>query len=150
MHHRRFDFDVPSRIKDPPQFLDDSRARYEHLPRLCIGDEVQIPLAIAHLDVRQAMPFFRQRQQRFRKEENLLDPNRQLIGLGSKQVPFDADRIAQVQQMKQLESRFADDIFLYVDLNTLASSLQVRKARLPHQPERHHPAGDPHLLVHRL
>src|SRR5207249_8464210 len=68
---------------------------------------------------------------------DLLDPNGQLIGLGSKQVHAHADRIAQVQQMKQLKSLFADNIFLYIDLNALASSLQVRKTRLPHQPEGH-------------
>src|SRR6266550_4162948 len=88
------------------------------------------------------MPLFRQRQQRFRKKENLLDPNGQLIGLGSKQVPAHANRISQVQQMKQLESLFADNVFLYIDLNALARPLQVRKTRFPHQPEGHDAASE--------
>src|SRR5260370_31737121 len=104
-------------------------------------------MEIAQLDARQSVPFFRQRQQRFRKEENLLDPNGQLIGLGSKQMPAHADRIAQVQQVKQLESLFADNIFLYIDLNALPGSLQVRKASFPHEPERHEAAGDPDLIL---
>src|SRR5207253_1508458 len=96
------------------------------------------------------MPLFRQRQQRFRKKENLLDPNGQLIGLGSKQVPAHANRISQVQQMKQLESLFADNVFLYIDLNALARSLQVCKTRFPHKPEGHDAASDPHLALGRL
>jgi len=41
--------------------------------------------------------------------------------------PRTPNRIAQVQQMKQLESLFADNVFLYIDLNALARPLQVCK-----------------------
>jgi len=87
MHHRCFDFDVTASIKEFPQFPDNPGARFEHLARLLVGDQVEITLPVAQLDVRQPMPFLGQRQQRFRKKENLLDPDGQFIGLGSKQTP---------------------------------------------------------------
>src|SRR5260370_3312288 len=108
---------------------------------------MEISLPVAKLNIHQAVPFFRQRQQRFRKEENLLDPNGQLIGLGSKQVPAHANRVAQIQQVKQLKSLLSDNIFLYIDLSALSASLQVRKTRFPHQPESHDAAGDTHFLI---
>src|SRR2546430_13958942 len=75
MHHWRFDFDATARVEKPTHFLDDARARYEDLTRLFIGDQVEISLSVAQLNIRKAMPFLRQRQQGFRKEKDLLDPN---------------------------------------------------------------------------
>src|SRR5713226_7117798 len=133
MHHRRFDLDIAARVKETAQFLDDARPRRKHLARFLIRDEVEIALAVTQLHIRQAMPFLRQRQQRFRKEENLFDPDAQLIGLGSKQMAPDTNRIAKVQQMKQLETLLSDHILLHVDLDTLPSSLLMRKAGFTHE-----------------
>jgi len=52
-----------------------------------VGDQIEIPLPVTQFDIAQPMPFLRERQQRFRKKEDLLDPDGQLIGLRSKQVP---------------------------------------------------------------
>src|SRR5437773_2738945 len=52
--------------------------------------------------------------------------------------------------MKQVESFFADNIFLRVDLDTLSGTLQVRKARLTHQAERYDAARDTHFALSRL
>src|SRR5205807_4794602 len=144
------DFYVTTSVEKPAHFLDDARARHKHLTRFFIGDQVEIPLAVAELNICKAMPFLRQRQQSFRKEEDLLDPDGQFIGLGPKQAPAHADRITQVQQMKQLKPFFADNIFLYVDLDAPSSTLQVRKARLTHKPGRYNSAGHSHFPIGRL
>src|SRR5690349_8420186 len=52
--------------------------------------------------------------------------------------------------MKQLESFFADNVFLHVDLDALASALQVRKTRLAHQAKRYDAARDTHFALSRL
>src|SRR5260370_30619695 len=49
--------------------------------------------------------------------------------------------------MKQLESRFADYILLYIDLKALTSPLQMRKTRFSHEPRRDDAAGNPHFAL---
>src|SRR5260370_41334301 len=49
--------------------------------------------------------------------------------------------------MKQLESRFADYIPLYIDLKALTSPLQMRKTRFSHEPRRDDAAGNPHFAL---
>ena len=59
MHHWCFDFYVTTSVEKPAHFLNDARARHKHLTRFFIGDQVQIPLAVPQLDVRQTVPFLR-------------------------------------------------------------------------------------------
>jgi hypothetical protein len=60
------------------------------------------------------------------------------------------DGITEVQQMKELESLFSHNIFLYIDLNALPGTLQVRKSGFAHEPQGNDPPGDAHLLPVRL
>ena len=76
VHHRSFDFDIAAGVKKLPQFPHDARAGLENLARFFGGNQIQIAHAVAQLNVRQAMPFFGQREQRLRKEDQLVDPHR--------------------------------------------------------------------------
>ena len=101
MHHGRFHFDVAARVEEAPQLPQDFRPPRENFPRARIHDQIEIALAIAHLDVGQAVPFFRQRQQRLGQQREFLHPDRQFVGLGAKQIAAHADQVAHVQQLKQ-------------------------------------------------
>jgi hypothetical protein len=96
------------------------------------------------------MPLLRQRQERFRKEEKLFDPDGKLIRLRAEQVPSHPDGIAQVQQMKEFESLFSENIFLYIDLDALPGPLQVRESGFAHKPQGNDPPGDAYSLTVRL
>src|SRR5881296_3479308 len=104
MHHRRFDFDVAPGIEKLAQLLDYPRACHKNLAGFFVGNEVEIALPVAQLHIRKAVPLLRQREQRLRQEENLIHPDAQFVGLRSKQVASYPNRVAQVKQMKQLES----------------------------------------------
>src|SRR5207245_6415549 len=58
-----------------------------------------------------------------------------------------ANRIAQIEQMKQFESPSSDNILLHVDLNALPAALQMREPRLPHQADGYHTPRDPYFAL---
>jgi len=99
------------------------------------------------IDVRQPVPLLRQRQQRFGKEEQFLDPDGQLVSLRSKHVAAHSNRITQIQQVKQLKTALADNVLLYIHLDATSRSLQVGKSGLAHQPERYDPSGHAHFAL---
>jgi len=49
-------------------------------------------------------------------------------------MPANSDVVAQVKQVKQLESLVTENIFPCVNLNALPLALQMREARFSHQP----------------
>ena len=80
LHHRRLDFEEPARVQEPADRGDDPAADLEHAPRVGIDDEVEVALAIARLDVGQAVPLLGQRQQALGEEVQPRRPDRQLVG----------------------------------------------------------------------
>ena len=150
LHHRRFDFDVAARIEKAPQLADNLRAPQENFSRAVIGDQVQIALPVADLHVGQAVPFFRQRQQRLAQQGQFRDPHGEFAGPGSKQVPGNADEIAQIEQLKQFERPRAHDVELHVNLQSLARAGDVRKPGLAVQAERQDASGHAHGRLGRF
>ena len=118
------------------------RALQKNFAHLGIHHHVDIALAVAQLDVGQAMPLLGQRQQVFAEEGDLLDMDAQFAGAGAEQISADADVVAEVEQFVQLESLVADRIFLDVDLQSLAALLQVGEPGLAHEADRHDASGD--------
>src|ERR1700682_4115690 len=55
-----------------------------------------------------------------------------------------------MQPVKKLEAGFADNIFLYIDLDASSRTLQMRKTRLPHQSVGNDAPGDTHLALVRF
>ncbi len=66
------------------------------------------------------MPFFWQGQQILGEESNLVHMHREFTGTGAEQISTDADVIAEIQQLVEFESFFADRVFFNVDLQPLA------------------------------
>ncbi len=147
VHHRRFDFNIAARIEKLPQGSYDLRALRKDLARFLVCNQIEITLAISQLNIRQPVPLFGQRQQRFRQKRDFVDPNRQFAGLGSKQMPANPDRITQVEQVEQFESLIAQHILARIDLHALPRALQVRETRLTHQAIANNAAGNANLTL---
>ena len=86
MHHGRLHFHVPARIEKPSQLANDLRPPQENLSRPFVHNQVEVPPPVALVHVREPMPLFRQRQQCFGEQLELLDPHGQLIRLGPEQM----------------------------------------------------------------
>ena len=56
LHHGRLDFDEAAFLELPAQGRDDAGARDENVAHFGIGDQVEIALAVAGLDVLEAVP----------------------------------------------------------------------------------------------
>src|SRR4051794_33200751 len=59
----------------------------------------------------------------------------------------DTDGVAKVQKLKELEATLGNNIFLYVDLDALPRSLQVRETRFTHQPQGNDAPGDANFVL---
>ena len=136
MHHRCFHFHVAALVKKTPNFPNDFRARNENFSRAVIHNQVKITPPIALLDIRKPVPFLRQRQQRLAEQFELRYPHGQLIRLRSEQMPADADDVAQIEQLKQLELLRTHHVELHIELQARAVPQNVTESSLPVRPER--------------
>ena len=130
--------------------MQDFRARDEDLAHFRIRDQIEIALAIARLDIFQAVPFFRHREQRLGEEIQVFDMNAQFIGPGAEQVAFDADEVAQVEELIERIFLFADGVLAHVDLESLAILHQMREASFAHAANGHNAPGDADLYARVL
>ena len=129
----------------------DARARDEDFADVGVRDQVEISLAISRLHVFEAVPLFRHGEQRLAEELQLFGVNAEFAGARAEQVAFDAQDVADVEQLEEGEIVLADGIFLDVDLEALAVLLHVRETGLAHVTERHEASGDAHPhLRHEL
>ena len=145
MHHRRFHFHVAALVEKPPQLAHDLRTPHENFPRPFVHDQVEIAPPEPLLHVRKSVPFFRQRQQRFAQKFQSFHPHGQLIGLGPEQVTRNADDVAQIEQLEQLERLLTDDVELYVDLQASPTACQMRKCCFSVRPQRDDPPRHAHF-----
>ena len=73
MHHRSFDFDEGVGVEEAAQRLHDFGALDEDLAHVGVHRQVDVTATVAGLDVLQAVPFFRQREQVLHQEGDFLD-----------------------------------------------------------------------------
>ena len=64
LHHRRLDLEEAARREEAAEGLEEQRALPEDVAGLGVGDQVEVALAVAALDVLQAVPLLGQRLQR--------------------------------------------------------------------------------------
>src|SRR6185437_3186991 len=146
LHHGCFDFDVTASVKKTADRLDNLAALDEDLAHVLVHDQVHITLAITQLHVLQTVPFLWQWQEIFAEEGDLFHMDGQLSGTRAEQVSADANVIAQIEQLKKIETLVADSVLLYVDLQLLPALLQMGEGSFAHEPYGNHPSGN--LNVH--
>ncbi len=142
LHHGRFHFDEAMRIHETPHRLHQLAALQKDFAHLRIHHQIDIPLPVAQFHVGQTMPLLRQREQVFGQKSDCVHVHGKLAGFRAEQVTSDPDVIPQVEQSVKFEALVAYGIPPDVDLQALATLLQVRKSGLAHQPNRHNAPGD--------
>ena len=87
-------------------------------------------MAVARLDVLEAVELLRRSSQRLREENPVGHPQRQLAAAGLERRPVDADQVAQVQPHEALERLLAEDVRARVQLQAARAIGEVDERRL--------------------
>ena len=138
----RLHFQKAARFQLAAQRCNNLGPRDEHFADLRVRDQIKITLAIAGLDIFQAVPLLGHGEQRFRQEIQVFDVDAELIGPGTEQVAFDADQVAQIEQLIERVFLFADRVLAHINLQLFAILHQVREPRLAHAANGHNAPGD--------
>ena len=130
---------------------DDRAALAEHLAHLGVDDQVDVALAVAHLDVRQAVPLLGQRAGRLGQHDDVLGHDGQLADAGLRQrdrrAAHDADEVAALHLLEQLVGGVADQVLPDPDLNLAGPVEQLDERHLAERAEGDDAAGDLEVLV---
>lgn len=116
VHHGRLDLGEVTVIKEVSDILDDLGAGDEHIPRLVVHDQIQVPLAVALLLILEAVVFGREGVQARREKDDLGSEDRQLtirpvLGASATRETDNADDITSPQVfMLSLEANIASSI----------------------------------------
>ena len=141
MHDRRFDFQEVSAIQNLANAFNDLAAQNKSAADFRINDQVNITLTITHFYIFQAMPFFRQRPQRFGKQFQSNRFNRQFAHVRTENCSGYTDNIADIHQFDQGIVFFAQGILTYIKLNTACFIHQIDKAGFAMTADSHNAAG---------
>ena len=144
LHHRRFHFEKIPRKEKLPDRADCFGAFDENLFDVRIDNQIHVTLAIARFHVFQAVPFFRQRAQRFREQRQLRHENRQLLRICAEDAPGHADKIANIQRFIKFEPLFPQFFETGVNLNALRAAVNMSERRFALNSHGHHAPGGRH------
>ena len=147
LHRRRLDLDEAALVHEVADLADDRAAFVKDLLDVVIGDEVEVALAVARLDVREPVPLRRERPQRLADDGELRHLERDLPRARREHRPLHADEIAEVEFFKHLERLVAEGIFLRVNLHPIGAVADVQKDAFAHRAERHHAPGQGDLAA---
>ena len=131
MHHRRLHFEEAARVEPAAHRSDHLRAHHEDLARIRVHDQVDVALAVALLDVGQAVPLVRERAQRLGQQAQRVDLHRQFAGTGAGQPALGGDDVAHVPALEGVIG-LAQGIGLEEQLEAAADVLDLCERRLAH------------------
>src|ERR1051325_5377954 len=117
LHHRRFDLEKIPLLEKAPDDADDARALLEQRLDIGVDHEIDVALAVARLDVGEAVPLLGQRPQALREQLQPGRLDRQLLRLGAEELSPDTDDVAQIELLEKLVGLVADAVAPHVDLN---------------------------------
>ena len=120
-----------------------TRAGEEGGERLGIAEQVDVALAIPLLDIGQAMPFFRRREQALGQKRQPLREDGQLTGPGVAEASVDSDQVSQVKQFDEAPAFVADLFLANEDLDAFGPVAQVEEVDLPLAAAKHDPPRNP-------
>ena len=99
----------------------DAAARFEDATRVRIDDQIEIALPVAGFHVGQPVPLLGQRQQALGEEVKSRRPDGEFVRLGPEQTPFDANPVAEIEQLEDLEVQFRHRVLPDVNLQLRAA-----------------------------
>ena len=130
LQDRRLDLDEARLVEVAAHAGDDRRARDEQLARLLGGDQVQLAVAEARLDVLQAVVLLGRRAQRLGQQRPVVDAQRQLAAPRAEDGAVDPDQVAEVEPDEPLERLGAEHVDARVQLDAPGAVDEVDERRL--------------------
>ena len=115
--------------------------RPEDLADLGVDDEVEVALAVAHLDVLQAVPLLRQRVEALGQEGERVAEHGQLAGAGLEHRPRERGRVAEVEQAEALVGLRPDGSPPDIGLEPAPAVGDMEEGRLAHLADGQDAAG---------
>src|SRR5262245_44001576 len=140
LHHRRFHFQEIPFLEKAPQETHDARTFLEKISHFRIDHQIDVPLAIARLNVGKTVPLFGQGSQALGQQPQPLGFDRQFLGLRAKEAAPDSDNVAHIQGLKQSITLISELVLSRVYLDPSPPILDVKERRLPHFAHSHDPA----------
>ena len=141
VHHRRLHLHEAPGIEELPEEPDQPGAAEEDLLHRRIGDQVQVPLAVARLDVGEAVPLLGERAKGLGQRPVVGGGEGQLSGLAPEERAGDPHEVADVGDLEALEL-VAEHVLLDVNLELPAPVAELEEGRLAEAAHRHHPPGN--------
>ena len=120
VHHRRLDLEEAARVEEAPDRAHDRGALAEDLAHVGVHHQVDVALAVADLDVLQAVPLLGQRARRLGQDDRLVGQDRQLAGAREHGAADRAHEVAALDLLPQLVGGVADLVLLHVELDLAA------------------------------
>ncbi len=124
------------------------RRRNHHLDCAGVHEQVDVSLAVTQFRVFEAVVLVGQGEHGLGEEgdgravADFFDMDGEFAGASAEEMAADADVVAQVEELVQRERVFADVVLADVDLEALATLLELRESGFPLNTDRHDAAGD--------
>src|SRR5690606_36076328 len=141
VHHRRLHLEEIPLVEEASDEADEARALAEDLPDVEVGGQVEIALAVARLNVLEAVPLLGKGAQRLGEDGPLVGGDGQLAGARANGPTGGADPVAQVEQLEQAKALLAEPVLPELDLQVASAIANDEEGHLPEGPDHHDPAG---------
>src|ERR1700761_3591517 len=128
LHHRRFYFEIVAIVEELANGLEDLGALDEDFASVEVGEEIDVALAVAELDVGEAVVLLGQREHGLGEKGQRLDMDGKLAGAGAEEISANADVVAHVEELVKRVAAFADGVLPDIDLEACAVLLKRSEA----------------------
>jgi hypothetical protein len=127
LEHRRLDLDEALGVQVAAHRGDDLGPRDEDLASVVVGDEVELAMAVARLDVVQAVELVGWWAQALGQQREVLDAQRQLAALGAEREPVDADDVAEIEVEQARHRLLAEHVDLGLQLDAPRAIVEIQE-----------------------
>ncbi len=125
VQHRRLDLEIAARDEMAAQRRDDPAAPAQGLAAFGVHDQVEIALAIAQLDIGEAVVLLGQRPQGFGQHRNRRSVDRQFAARGAADEALDPDQVADIEQPNGCQPLRVEVVAVAEDLDLARGVVQV-------------------------
>ena len=141
VEHRGLHFHIAPVIQEPANIGNEFGTNFKGTAHFGIDNQVHIALAVAGLQIGEAVKLLRQGQQGLAEQGRLVDPERNLPLLGAEYIPLDPHNVANIHFFKPVISfRGLHFVHSDVELNSAGIILQITEHDLPHAALAHNTA----------
>jgi hypothetical protein len=141
VHRRGLDLEEAGVVEDRAEAADDVAAGAEDVGDGGVGDEVDVALAVARLDVAEAVPLLRQRAVRLGEEAKVGRRDRELAALRRREAPLRLDDVADVDVGEVLVGG-PHRRLIHEELDLAGAVAQADEGEAARRPEGHDAARD--------